>query len=395
MTAPSRIVRQLLTPFFALLLLGTASSGHAEACRIGFDVGSSGIRMGPAKHPEKARIAIDYLGDVWPDHEINITVEPTIQAFRELPGKGGAPEGCLPVAGGYSAWRFALQKGDPALLVETLKKIHAQTGVPLFVIPQDVEGTHGHLAARQSLGEKLTTPFILDLGGGSVQIAGEQSGWGSDLGQKAWRKLFCEQVKKNKDPACSPNPVGDKAIEETLRLLQPRFEDAVKAVGTELNITAISAPVVKTLHPVLKYLADERQAIPSGGVDDRGFDRATLLDAIGLLQEMDDTGLNRLLNDPLTHPGQPVCDVKYLATLVTDMLLIHAIMENLEIQRMEVAFASITNVPGLIADPRAEAWRARYPCYLEKLLLLGVDAYKADPASCPLLPVPETGAPAR
>lgn len=386
MTASSRNVRRLFTPFIVLVAFGLASPTHADECRIGFDVGSSGIRMGPARHPEKAKVAIDYLGDVWPDHEINTTVEATIQAFRELPGKGGAPEGCQPVAGGYSAWRFALQKGDPAQLVETLRQIHAQTGVPLFVIPQDVEGTHGHLAARQSLGEKLTTPFILDLGGGSLQIAGEQSGWGADLGQKAWRKLYCEQVKKNKDPACSPNPVGEKAVEETLRLLQPRFEETVKAVGTELNITAISAPVVKTIHPVLKYLADDRQAIPSGGVDERGFDRATLLDAIGLLQEMDDTGLNRLFNDPLTHPGQPVCDIRYLSTLVTDMLLIHAIMENLEIQRLEVAFASITNVPGLIADPRAEAWRNHYPCYLEKLLTLGVDAYKADPANCPVAP---------
>ncbi|MBF0418413.1 MAG: hypothetical protein HQL86_09225, partial [Magnetococcales bacterium] len=340
MRTTTRLSSGFVMGCIGLLALLLPSSTRADGCGIGFDVGSSGIRVGPAHHPEKAKVAIDYLGDVWPDHEINTTVDETIKAFRELPGKAGTPEGCQPVAGGYSAWRLALQAGDPAHMAATLEKIHAQTGVPLFIIPQDVEGTHAHRAAQQSLGNRLTTPFILDLGGGSLQIAGPQSGWGTDLGQKAWRKLYCEQVKKNKDPSCSPNPVGDKALDETLRLLQPRFDEAVKAVGTELNITAISAPVVKTIHPVLKYLADERQAIPSGGVDEQGFDRATLLDAIALLQEMDDTGLNRLLNDPLTHPGQPVCDSKYLITLVTDMLLVQAIMENLEIQRMEVAFAS-------------------------------------------------------
>ncbi|MEO5346790.1 MAG: hypothetical protein H7834_10490 [Magnetococcus sp. YQC-9] len=387
MTRPFQRHRFLFSPLFLGLLFSLGSSpAWAQGCRIGFDVGSTGIRVGPAKNPDKAKVAIDYLGDVWPDHEINLTVDQTIQALHELPKRAGAPEGCLPVAGGYSAWRFAVQKGDPARLAMTLAKIHEQTGVPLFVIPQDIEGVHGFQAARQQLGDKLTTPFIFDLGGGSLQIAGEKTGWGTDLGQKAWRKLFCEQIKKNKDPSCAPNPVGIQALGETIRFLQPRMDEAIRIVGTGIAVTAVSAPVVKTIHPVLKFLAGERQAIPSGGVDERGFDRETLADAIGLLQAMDDDDLSRLFSDPTHHGANPVCENRYLATLVTDMLLVNALMEALEIQRLEVAFASITNVPGLIVDPYAASWRNHYPCYLKKLVEIGVDAFKADPESCTAAP---------
>ncbi|MBF0190892.1 MAG: hypothetical protein HQL99_07035 [Magnetococcales bacterium] len=366
----------------ALALLGWQTPGMAEPCRIAFDVGSSGIRVGPTPQSKTAKVAIDYLSDVWPDHTIDQTEEATIQALLSLPGSAGIPAGCRGVAGGYSAWRLALQQGDRARLIATLRTIHARTRVPLFVIPQSVEGTHGHLAAEKKLGDRLKTPFILDLGGGSVQIAGKTTGWGTDLGQKAWRKLYCAQVKKNPDPTCPPNPVGPTARDETARLLAPRVAEAAQQVGSGMKITAVSAPVVKAIHPVLRFLAETRHAIPAEGVDQEGFDRKTLAAAIDLLSPLDDAAIARLLEDTSVNPAKPVCEARFLPTLVTDMLLIHTLMNGLKVERLEVAFAPITNVPGLLADPNAAAWADHYPCYLQKLETLGIDAFLADPASC-------------
>ncbi|MBF0214799.1 MAG: hypothetical protein HQM00_14770 [Magnetococcales bacterium] len=370
-----------------LMLLATPLPGFAdETCRIAFDVGSSGIRVGASKQDEQAKVSIDYLEDVWPDRIIDRTVTPTIEAFISLPKKAGLPTDCRAVAGGYSAWRFALQQGDPTRLIDTLRQIHEQTQVPLFIIPQDIEGMHGHLAARNALGERLKTPFTLDMGGGSLQIASQTSGWGTDLGQKAWRKLFCEQIKKSLDPLCAPNPVGRASLTETARLLTPRLAEAQKMVGVGMPITAISAPVVKMIHPVLRFLASRQALIPAAGVDETGFDRAALTAAIALLAPMDDAALAKLLTLPADEGTPPVCEARFLPTLVTDMLLIHTLMTGLEIERLEVALAPVTNVPGLLADPHAAAWADHYACYLRTLGTLGIEAFRGDPASCPAEP---------
>ncbi|MBF0614135.1 MAG: hypothetical protein G8237_03140 [Magnetococcales bacterium] len=362
------------------LVLAIPVDGLAEACRMGFDVGSSGIRVGSTVNDAQAKVAIDYLGDVWPDQEINQTVEATIEALRTLPGNAGVLSGeCRGVAGGYSAWRLALQNGDPQRLIATLGQIHAQTGVPLFVIPQDVEGIHGHRAASNVLGAQLRTPFILDLGGGSVQIASTSLGWGADLGQKSWRKLFCARIKQSPDPNCAPNPVGVAARAETGRVLATRLAAARQRLGSGIRMTAISAPVVKTIHPVLRHLALVHGLVPSDSVDEHGFQRVALTAAVEQLAPLDDAALTTLLADP----QKPVCEARFLPALVTDMLLVEALMTALEVERMEVAYASTSNVSGLLADPQARAWADHYPCYLRKLAEMGVDAYHADPAvSC-------------
>jgi hypothetical protein len=73
----------------------------------------------------------------------------------------------------------------------------------------------------------------------------------------------------------------------------------------------------------------------------------------------------------------------FISTAVTDMLLVHAFMEGLAIDRLEVAVVKINNVAGLIADDHAFAWAKEYDCYLERLREQGVSAYRSDPATCP------------
>lgn len=168
----------------------------ATECRMGFDIGSSGIRVGSNLNSDHTKMAIDYLVDVYADNEINLTVEKTVEAMISLPKTAVIPEGCRAVAGSYSAWRLAWRQGDPNKLIATLKDIHQQTKIALFVIPQDVEAGYGYVSAKVAMGSAMQTPFILDLGGGSLQIADARSGWGTELGQKPGENYYAARSRE-------------------------------------------------------------------------------------------------------------------------------------------------------------------------------------------------------
>lgn len=368
--------RSLVLPL--LFLLGLA--GCAEPCRTGFDVGSSGVRVGSSCAPGTARTAIDYLADVWADNVMDATTEATIAAFRDLPGLAGLPHGDSAIAGGYSAWRLALEKGDAERLVATLAHIEARSGVRLLVIPQRVEGAYGYHAARRDLGRRLASDAILDVGGGSLQIAKADTGWGAALGQRAWRQHFCVGGGAADGGKCSPNPVGEGATDRTQSMLAPYLDEARAVLGRGFTVTAVSAPVVLGVHPILRHLAG-RGSI-AGVADGTGFDHAALAGAIALLASRDDAAILAAL-DQCGEPSEtPICRSRFVGTFVTDMLLLHGLMAGLDIDRIEVAEVDITNVPGLLDDPRARTWAARYPCYLERLQRLGVAAFESDPDTC-------------
>lgn len=347
------------------------------ACTVGFDIGSSGIRVGSTADGRDGRVSIDYLGDLWAHGAIVATNEATVGALRKL----ADGTDCLTVAGAYSAWRLAIEREGAERVADTLAALHRQSGVAIFVIPQTVEGSYGYYGARRLLGGRLTTPYILDVGGGSLQIASSDGGWGTALGQKAWRKAFCAEAKGSADPSCAPNPVGEDAIDQSRRILAREMAEARAALGQGLRVTAVSSPVVRGIHPILAYLANGKRAIP-GTVDATGFDRTALDGAIALMQRHDDDGIVRLLDQcPVAGTG-PVCQAKFVATAVTDMLLVRTIMEGLGVQRLEVAEADLTNVPGILADPRAAVWAGRYDCYLDRLRRQGAQAYLSSPEGC-------------
>lgn len=358
----------------ALLVLATPSAWAAD-CRVGFDVGSSGIRVGESRRPGQARASIDYLGDVWANGTLKDSIDPTIKAFADLPARAGLPSHCRSIAGGYSAWRLALNQGHAFDVAQSLRRIHGESGVALFVIPQSVEGSYAHFAARQQLGSRLVTSHILDVGGGSVQIAGEQGGWGAALGQKAWRVRFCQDIKASPTGQCQVNPVGPDAMAQADRILAAELEKAEAFVGQGISLTAVSAPVVKTMLPVLDNLRG--RGLIAGRVDAHGFDRIALEQAIALLGRLDDTAIRALLAD--CHR----CGADFVSSWVTDMLLVQAILARLQVNDLTVAEADLTNVPGLLADPRLIHWEGRFACYLTRLTAQGADAFLSDPESCP------------
>ncbi|MBF0415156.1 MAG: hypothetical protein HQL79_05245 [Magnetococcales bacterium] len=371
-----------------LLILMVPGLAHAQepTCRIGFDVGSTGIRVGALDTTHSAKAAIDYLADVWADAIPDATLTDTIQALSNLPREAGLPGACTAIAGGFSAWRYAMASGKPSRVTAILHRIHQKTGVPFFIIPQEVEGRYGYEATQNILKNELTTPWILDIGGGSFEIAGANATWGSDLGSKSWQRLFCSRIRGVQPPDCSVTPLSPADI-HTAHTLLDEYLHKGKAIPQAIlqshqPVTAISPPLLKGIYPALRCL-EASHLLLQGHVDGHGFDATALHEAIQHLQAKTPTELTQWLDACTRNKDLPPCSPKYSGTLLTNMLLVQAIMDILTIPRVEVAAADINNVTGLLTDDTLRQWSTHYSCYLERLAKQGVDAYLTDPQSCP------------
>ena len=346
------------------LALACALAGalaHAEPpCRVAFDIGSSGVRSGATNSGTVERTGIDYLAALRTGRSLDATLGPTIVALRPAPG---AP-GCARVGGGFSAWRLALQQ-DAGKLVSNLASIHAVTGVAVLVIPQEVEGSYGYVGARQLLGSRLATSHVLDIGGGSLQVAGERSTYGEALGQKVWHQHLCTALRNGAAPPCALQPMTAAELDSARALLADKLRGIPAALPGKVTMTAISRPVTQGVAPAVERLLRQ----PAGS---KGFTRAELANAIGQLAGM-------TLDDTAARLDIPR---NYAAYLLSDMLLVEGLLDATGGDALQVAELDLTNLPGLLADDTAFRWSGDYGCYLERLARTGLAAYASDPATC-------------
>jgi len=353
-------VGRLLLGLACGLLAATAFA--AEPCRIGFDIGSSGIRAGTSNSGVTTRTDIDYLGPLSAGRGLDATATATIEALRELPKQGGFPADCTRVGGGFSAWRIALRE-DAEKLAGLLARVEAATGVAVLVLPQNVEGRYGYFAARQLLGDRLMTSHVLDIGGGSMQISGEHSSFGDDLGQKLWHRALCERIRMS--PACVLQPMSVADLAAARALLAEKFEDIRAAVPPPVTMTAISPPVTRGVLPAVEHLF-------GGGAEHDTVQRARLTAAIEKTAGLTPEETGKLFAIP----------ERYGLYLLSDMLLVEGVLQATGGEELRVSEIDLTNLPGLLADDRAFAWSGNYGCYLRRLRTLGLAAFASDPQSC-------------
>lgn len=348
---------------FFFLLVGRAAAD--ESCRIAFDMGSSGIRAGASGSGVTTRADIDYLGPLWAGRGLEEKLAPTIAALRELPVEAGFPGDCPRIGGGFSAWRLALANGA-GQLATLLARIRAGSDVAVLVIPQEQEGAYGYLGARQLLGERLKTSHVLDIGGGSLQIAGERTTFGEALGQKIWHRSLCQEIRNSETSPCILQPMTGDELEIARSLLIERLAGIAGALPEPVSMTAISRPVSRGVAPAVAHFFPET-------ANAGGFSRTELSRSIELVARL-------TREESVTQLAAPADHVAYL---LSDMLLVEGLMQATGSDYLQIAEIDLTNLPGLLADDRAFAWGAHYGCYLERLSSLGLDAYASDPASCP------------
>jgi hypothetical protein len=355
-------LRRLLIGLAGCLLAAVATAG--EPCRIAFDMGSSGIRAGQSGRLEVMRADIDALGPLSAGRGLAETIPPTIVALRDLPRQGGFNEDCSRLGGGFSAWRIAADE-DRRQLASDLEAIRQSSGVAVLVIPQTQEGAYGYQGARQLLGDRLTTSHILDIGGGSLQIAGERHSFGALFGQKLWHRELCKALRHSTQLPCDLQPMTSPELAEARALLRSRLHGIRRDLPQGATMTAISRPVTRGIAPAVASL----------------FNRPTGLSEISptLLRATLESYASLSLDDMAERLGS---DRKYAAYLISDLLLLEGLIEATGGHDLRVAEIDLTNLPGLLTDDRGYRWVARHECYLQRLRTLGIGAYFSDPATC-------------
>lgn len=354
------------------LLLGgclLAMQPAAADCRIGYDLGSSGIRAGSTAGSDSPKRELPALTRLWSGDSIAAIAADTARTLQQLRAQLPQPADCAQLGAGYSAWRLAYQR-DPAATVAALATIRAGSGVAVLIAPQDLEGRYGYSGARQLLGERLQSSHILDLGGGSLQLAGASQSYGDALGQKAWQKALCNELRPGQPLPCALAPLSGEELERARALRDAKLAPLVGALDAPVTLTAISRPLSRGVLPAVhKLLATPADAAPE-------ITRGELRAAIGRLAPLAGAAAQQASGSPASH----------LPYLLSDLLLVEGLLEATGAARLQVAEIDLSNVPGLLADTQAWHWQeaTAYACYLQRLAHDGpAAAYASDPASCP------------
>lgn len=361
----------------AILIAGSAATSPAFAaddCRVAYDMGSSGIRGGAADGAATVQLDLDTLAALWAGTPPAALAAKTVPALRQLQRQGGFDRACAQLGGGFSAWRLALDE-DRRGLVRALARIHRATGVAVVVVPPLQEGAYGYAAARQVLGARLTTPYILDIGGGSLQIAGTDAAYGIPLGQKAWQRLLCRELRHSDAVPCALQPLDAADLARARVVLAAELRDLERTLPGTSEMTAISRPVSRGIAPALRRLAAEerRDEQRQERHADGRLELAEVSAAIAALAPLD-------LETTMQRTG---AHAPHAAFLVSDLLLLEGLLQRTGGADLAVAEAELSNLPGLLADDRAFAWTGRYACYLQRLQRNGLTAFASDPATCP------------
>jgi hypothetical protein len=335
-----------------------------DTCRVAFDMGSSGIRAGASNSEIMVRTEFDYLSEWWYKHSLKGAIDSTVTALRNLPQEAGFATDCQKVGGGFSAWRLAAE-GNIGELTGILEQIHSETGVAILIVPQQQEGAYGFFGSRNVLGMQLTTTHVLDIGGGSLQISGEKGSFGDALGQKVWHRELCRVIRNTDATPCTLQPLTKTEVATARALVADRLRRVTENISGPVTLTSISRPVSRNIFPSIKRLVAD-------GVGHEGFSRSAITQAIDHLALL-------TLSDTTSLSGN---GATYAAYLISDMLLVEAVLQATGATYLTVAEIDLSNIPGLLNDERAFSWAQRYDCYLERLRSAGIPAFASDPVSC-------------
>lgn len=308
---------------------------------------------------------LDVLAAVNSRPGIDAVVPHTAVALRVLRAQGHWPDDCQGQVGvGFSAWRLSLQR-EPDDLIQALRDIRRASGVSLLVASPAQEGHYGYSGAQRALGSQLGQRRVLDIGGGSLQVTAPQAVFGMPLGQKAWHRLLCQALGRGDVVPCALQPLSGPEVASARQLAAEQLRGLPQALGTPVDMVAITRPVSRGVAPAVQQLRQTPSADTLARID--------LSAAIEAWAGQSGQALSAAAGLPAEHA----------AFLMSDMLLVEGLMTAARSDTLVVAEADASNnVHSILADERAYRWAQRYECYLARLRTLGEAAYASDPHTC-------------
>lgn len=349
--------KTLLCPL-VLLLASCASGGQVNEqdrpCVVAFDMGSSGVRAGENLSDKQAEQRFDYFTLFANTGSLNASEAQLTDSFKNLPVRAKLNSSCKRIGGGFSVWRMA-QSGEPDQLNAMLQRLYENTGVAVFVIPQHREGHYAFQAAKAKLGDLLDSSHILDIGGGSFQVAGADTGFGLQLGQKSIYQVLCKRLRAIRN-SLEGNECQLEVLSiferDTLRQYMQQYLQAhlvssnCKKSQCPQSLTAISKPVTKGVYPLLTKLeVSEATGVIS-------FKDLNL--AVNTVSTMKLSDLSLRLG---THS-------EFNKYLISDLIFLEALSRWLNLEKFKVAEVDVNNVYGLTRDPVLLSLSDQFPCYL-------------------------------
>lgn len=358
------LARRWLLPTAWVLWALLPAKAVAQECRMAFDLGSSGVRAVSSRTDQAPAMPgrdLDLLTPLMTGQSLEALIPAVAVTLQELSQQLKDSSACLRLGGGFSAWRLAWKK-DAATLARQLEVLHAKTGVAVVLIPAVVEGRYGHASALKALGPRLKTTHILDIGGGSMQVAGRDTSFGIELGQKSWHRLLCRSLDRDAG-TCQLQPLQAGELQRARALADEQLRSLSGEVGAA-QLTAISRPVTRGIQSALQGLG---LAMP-GEVSRRDLSQALELLGGGWTQEQ---------TSQRTQAAPA-----FVGYLLSDMVLVEAVMRALNLSTLALAESPINNLPALLQDDRAFEWAKRHSCYLRRLRDTGLPAYFMEPSHC-------------
>ncbi len=265
---------------------------------------------------------------------------------------------CVAVA--TAIFRTALEK-NPKATKNFFKRIETATAIKTSVITQKEEALLGYYGARYSLAEKSIPPeniLMWDVGASSMQIAGRDLSGKANIhygSEQASEPTFQLAMSAKGLKSNTPNPIGKGAYAVMKKSLALSAAKVGRAIRGKI---AQKETVVVGIGPLHKYSILGQVSPKDKNTYSIKQVRAAIVDRLNLSDQevVEFTRFGKVLSlkeradlDQETREKLQK-KLKYARTDVSNLILIHAFMHNLGIQKVRIADANLTE--GVLTNPK-------------------------------------------
>lgn len=219
---------------------------------------------------------------------------------------------------------------------ELAREIERQTGIHVWIIDQDLEGILAFEAAMATTDAKPDKSIVWDIGGGSVQLTGQNSKdefvvQKGTLASIPFKNALIGEIQgKNSKEVTTPNPVSEQDVNKALEYVKEHMTPMDPFIAQRLKEPGV-------------------EVIAVGNLFNFGIKPTAGDNAIATQQGLE-TGVKNLLN----KTNEDLNKGPFTEIAVSDPLLILSYMKAMDIQQVHIL--NVNNADGALSYP--PFWKA-------------------------------------